>query len=162
MSFDQDKTITRADAALAMVILAADKKKLLFQKAGTRVPASEIMKFESIIQDLLKISTFCVNMHAELNFRTRGSRKNAPGEDVLLAAGMDYALDIIPRASGGGSEEEDVVDIDTLKEFVESIERAFGRIVIDMTFSEDIKLSHGLWRHHQALGPSAPLHGGGQ
>lgn len=162
MPLDQDKSISRADAALAMVILAADKKKLLFQRSGVRVSASDVMMFESIVQDLLKVSTFCVNMHAEFNFRQRSLRRTMPGEDVLLAAGVDYALEIIPRAEVKGPAGEDVVDIDALKAFVLGIERAFGRIAIDMTLSEDIKSSYALWRQFEATGPAAPDQEGGR
>ena len=162
MTSAEDSTISRTDAALAMVILASEKKNLLFQRSGVRVSSSDIMMFGPVIQDLLKVASFCANMHAELNFRHRGLRKTTPGEDVLMAAGMDYALDIAPRLPSHGPQGEDIVDIDDLKALVGRIERAFGRIAIDMTFPEEIKDSFKMWQQFDASAPRDPAQTEGQ
>lgn len=154
MSVKDIPAISRDDAALAMIIVAAEKQNILFSRSGIHASPTDAMMFQNVVQDLLKVSTFCLNMHAELNFKHRGARKTSPGEDVLLVAGMDYALDIAPRLEDPGPEGQDIIDIDDLRSFVSRIEGAFGVISIDMSFPEDIRSSLKFWIETQLPEPA--------
>lgn len=140
---------SRGDVSLAMVILASEKKNVMFGRRGVHITPVDAMMFQSVVQDLLKVSTFCVNMHAELNFRQAGRQKTTVGEDILLAAGIDYAIDICPRAPDEEGDGKQVIDIDDLRNFVARIEKAFGVISIDMSFPEEINAALRTWNQQK-------------
>jgi len=122
----------------SVVLEALTLNKRIYKRGSISLGADVAMQSAPLVESLLKIGLFAVNIQSMVTLAGKTEDGKAPFTNIpsfLLGMAAHYATDVAPQASGSDGA---VVDIDHLVKEVSKIEKAMGNIPVDRRLVEDV------------------------